>query len=162
MRREEFAGLDARAVLAAEPRDPLALGVDHGKPRSEIRHLAVDRHAGAELADDEVRMPAAAAMQCAGAVQIIPLRLVSAVAVEYLHPVVLAIGNIDVAIRVSCDVVHDVELAGIRARLAPGLDQFSVRCVFVDAGVAVAVGDVDLALRRQRGVGAAVEGGRRS
>ena len=36
-------------------------------------------------------------------------------------------------------------------------DQLAVRRVFVDAGIAVAVRDIDLALRRQRGVGAAVE-----
>ena len=43
------------------------------------------------------------------------------------------------------------------AAFAPGRQVFSVRGVFVDLGVAVAVGDVDLALRRQRGMGAAAE-----
>ena len=89
--------------------------------------------------------------------QIVPLRLVFAVAVEYLHAVVLAIGDIDPAIRVGDDVVHDIELAGISAGLAPSLDQLSVRREFVHAGVAVAVGDVDLAFGRQRRMGAAVE-----
>ena len=70
---------------------------------------------------------------------------------------VLAVGDIDPAVGVGGDVVHDVELAGIGAGLAPGLQQLAVRRVLVDAGIAVAVRHVDLALRRQRGVGAAVE-----
>ena len=40
VRREEFADLDARAVLAAEPRDAFALRVDDGQPRAEIGRLA--------------------------------------------------------------------------------------------------------------------------
>ena len=120
--------------------------------------LQVDRHAWAEFADDEIRrLAAAAGAQRAGPVQIIPLRLVLAVAVEHLDAVVLAVGDIDPAVGVGDDVVDDVELAGIGARLAPGLYQLAVGRVFVHAGIAVAVRHVDLALRRQRGVGAAVE-----
>ena len=37
VRREEFADLKSRAVLAAEPRDPLALRVHDGQARPEIR-----------------------------------------------------------------------------------------------------------------------------
>src|ERR1700687_1954334 len=120
VRREEFAGLEAGTVLAAEPGDALSLGVDDAQARAQIRHLAIDRHAGAKLANDEIRLPTAAAMQRAGPVQIIPLRLVSAVAVEHLHAMVLAVRDIDPAIGVSDDVVDDIELAEIDARLAPG------------------------------------------
>jgi hypothetical protein len=49
-------------------------------------------------------------------VQIVPLRLVFAVAVEYLDAVVLAVGDIDPPLGVGDDVVDDVELAGIGAR----------------------------------------------
>jgi hypothetical protein len=42
-----------------------------------------------------------------------------AVAVEHLHAVVLAVGDIDPAVGIGRDVVHDVELAGIGAGLAP-------------------------------------------
>ncbi len=106
--------------------------------------------------------------QCSaqGRVQIIPLRLVFAVAVEHLHPVVLAVGDIDETVGIGGDVVDDVELTGIGAGLAPGFQPFAVGRVFVDAGVAVTVGDVDLAVRGQRRMGAAMkrfaahEGGR--
>src|SRR6202163_401880 len=157
VRCEEFAGLEARTILAAEPRDALSLGVDDGQAGAQIWRLQVDRHARTQLADNEIRLPAAAAMQRAGPVQIIPLRLEFAVAVEHLHAVVLAVRHIDPAVLVGDDVVDDVELARIGAGLAPGLYQPAVRRVFVDAGVAVAVRHVDFALRRQRRVGAAVE-----
>ncbi len=42
--------------------------------------------------------------------------------------------------------------------LAPGHQQLSVRRILVHARIAVAVADVDLALRRERRVGAAVKG----
>ena len=119
--------------------------------------IQVHRHAGPELADDEVRLLAAAAAQRAGPMQVVPLRLVFAVAVEHLHAMVLAVRDVDPAVRIGDDVVHEVELARIGAGLAPALDQLSVRRVLVHAGIAVAVRHVDLALRRQRRVGAAVE-----
>ena len=89
--------------------------------------------------------------------QVVPLRLVAAVAVENLHPVVLAVGDIDPAVRVGDDVVRDVELARIGAALAPRKQQLAVRREFVDAGIRVAVRDIDVEIGRQRGVGAAVE-----
>src|SRR4051812_18986404 len=67
VRRQEFAGLEAGTIVA-QPGDALALGVDDGQARAEVGDLAIDGHAGAELADDEIRMLAAAAMQGAGPV----------------------------------------------------------------------------------------------
>src|SRR5580704_15561441 len=43
VRREELADLKARTILATEPRDTLALGVDDGQARTQIRRLAIDR-----------------------------------------------------------------------------------------------------------------------
>src|ERR1700722_16790210 len=108
------------------PSHALALGVDDAQARTQIWRLQVDRHAWAEFADDEVGRLAAAAMQRAGPVQIIPLRLVFAVAVEHLHAVVLAVGDIDPTVGVGDDVMDDVELPGIDAGLAPGFYQFAV------------------------------------
>src|SRR5438552_453902 len=157
VRRQEFAGLKPRAMLAAEPCDAVALGIDDGQARAEIGHFQIDGHAGTEFADDEIRMLAAAAMQRAGPVQIVPLGLVSAVAVEHLDAVIFAVGDIDPSVRIGCDVVDDVELAGIGAGLAPAFEQPAVGRVCVDAGVAVTVGDVDLPLGRQRSMRAAVK-----
>ena len=148
MRGQEFAGLESRTIFPAEPRDALSPRVDDGQARAQIRHLAIDRHARTEFANDKIRLLAAAAIQRAGPVQIIPLRLVFAIAVEHLDAVVLAVGHIDKAVGIGCDVVDDVELAGIGARFAPGFDQFAIGGVFVDAGIAVPIRHVDFALGR--------------
>jgi hypothetical protein len=42
-----------------------------------------------------------------------------AVAVEYLNPVIAAIGDIDIAVGVGRDRMRGVELAGLLAALAP-------------------------------------------
>src|ERR1041385_6547207 len=55
------------------------------------------------------------------------------------------------------DVVHQIELPFVGAWLAPCLDQLSVGCELVHAGIAVAVRHIDIAARRERRVGAAVE-----
>jgi hypothetical protein len=86
----------------------------------------------------------------------VPLGLVFAVAVEHLHALVLPVGDIDQAVVVAGDVVHEVELARAGPRFAPREQQFSIGRVFVDPGILVAVGDVDVALalsRRPRLVG---------
>jgi hypothetical protein len=51
--------------------------------------------------------------------QIVPLRLVSAVTVEHLNAMILAVGDIDPAIGVSDDIVHDVETGRGRCRARP-------------------------------------------
>src|SRR5579871_3835878 len=63
VRREELARLLARPMLAAQALDRLALPVDDGEARADVGVPGVDRHAGAELADDEVRILAAAAVE---------------------------------------------------------------------------------------------------
>src|SRR5216683_1723457 len=81
------------------------------------------------------------------------LRL-TAIAGEYLHAVVLAVGDIDPAVGVGANVVHDVEFSRAGARSAPGHQQFAVGRIFVHLGVAVTVGDVNFAVRREGRVGA--------
>src|SRR6185503_8364155 len=121
MRRDEFPRLQSGPGLAAEPRDGGALAVHDRQTRADIGHIAVHFHAGPQFPDDELqRLLASAAVQAAGPVHVDPLCLVLAVAVEYLHPMVLAVGDVDPALRVGDDVVDDVELARIGARLAPG------------------------------------------
>ena len=89
--------------------------------------------------------------------EIIPFAGIASVLVEHLHPMVFAIGDIDPAVRITADVVHDVEPARSGARLAPRRQQLSIGRELVHARVAVAVRHVDVAFGRQRGVGAAVE-----
>src|ERR1043165_932553 len=74
VRRQELAGLLAGPVLAAKAGDRLALLVDDGEPRADVGVLAVDRHAWPQLADDEARVPAAAAIERARPVHVVPLR----------------------------------------------------------------------------------------
>ena len=157
VRRDEFPGLESRSRLASEPRDELALAIHDRQAGPDVRVVPVHRRRRTELADDESGLAAAAAVEAAGPVHVDPLRFVLAVAVEHLDAVILAVGDVHPALRVGGDVVRDVELAGIRARLAPREQQLSVRRVLVHARIAVAVAHVDLAPGRQRRVRAAVE-----
>ena len=67
-----------------------------------------------------------------------------AVAVEHLDAPVVAVADIDVALRVGRDGVHEVELARALAALAPGLDPVAVLAELGDARVDVAVADIDV------------------
>ena len=83
----------------------------------------------------------------------------AALGVENLDAVVLAVGDVHVAVLVSHDVVGEVELAGVGAWGTPGEEVLTIGVVLVDGGVAVAVGDVDIAGSGVEGnVGALVEG----
>src|SRR5215471_4002973 len=77
--------------------------------------------------------------------QIVPLSLIPPVAVEDLDAVVLTVGHIHQSVRVRRQVVRQVELPRIASRLAPGHDVPSVRRVLVDARIAVAVRDEQIA-----------------
>src|SRR5882672_5395649 len=89
--------------------------------------------------------------------QIVPLRLVLAVAVEHLDTMVLPIGDIDPALLIGANVMDDVELPGIASRLAPGEKRLSVGRILVHAGVPIAVGNIEIACRRKSHMGAAVK-----
>ena len=101
----------------------------------------------ADLADVEAALRAALQVEPGGAMHVDPLRLELAVAGADLDAVVLAVGDVDPAVGFAADVVGDVELARIGARLAPREEQLAVRRELVHARVAVAVGDVEIALR---------------
>src|SRR5262249_15944991 len=76
---------------------------------------------------------------------------------EQHHPAVLAVGDIDGAVRVNGNAVRDVELPYPTTRLAPRVEQFAVGRETVDAFVAVAVGDVEVTVRGDGEVGGVVE-----
>src|SRR6266542_4724564 len=97
--------------------------------------------------------------EAAGTVEVVPLALVLAPAVEDLHAMVLAIGDVDEAVAVGDEVMRQVEVPRAGARLAPGHDVRTVRRVLVDARVAVAVRDEEEpALRADRDMRGTVEG----
>src|SRR3972149_204581 len=129
VRGDELAGRFARA-LSAETADALALAVEHRDPRPDVRRLRRDRVARPQLAHVDVIAVAPVGEEAAGPVQVVPLPLVVARAGEDLDPVVLPGGPADEAV-------------------GRGL---------VDARVAVAVRDVEIAALRADGhVGGAVE-----
>src|SRR6266481_4594353 len=136
MRRHELARLEPGRALA-QPRQHLALVTVDADPRSDVGHVVVDAHTAADLADVEAALRAGLHEQARGTVHVVPLGL-------------------ELAVAVAADVVRNVELAGIGAGLAPRAEQRAVRGELVDTGVAIAVGDVEIALRRERGVRAAV------
>src|SRR5712671_1757993 len=65
---------------------------------------------------------------------------------EYLDALVRSIGHVELAVRVERDAVRQVELALAMARRAPRLDEPAVARKAVHAGVAVAVGHVNIAV----------------
>ena len=144
-------------MRVAEPAQKLALMAVDTDPRPAIRHVDVDRHVGPDLADIKSTVLARLHVQPRRPMHVDPLSLVFAVAVEHLDPVIFPVGDVDPAVAVAADVVRDVELAGIGAGLAPGEQELAVRAEFMDPRIAVAVRDVEIALRREGGVGAAVE-----
>ena len=103
----------------ADARQQIAAVIDDADPRPEIGDVAVDRLNRAELADIADRVTDIIHVEAARPVQVVPLGLVAAVAVEHLDAVVLAVGDIDPAVGVGTDVVDDVELARQGAGLAP-------------------------------------------
>src|SRR5205823_9094152 len=153
VRRGELAGRDTGMRLA-EPRHDLVrfCRVD-ADPRANIGPIAVDLALRPTLADVAERARAACQAHAVRPVQVIPLRFPFAVAVKDLNAVVLAVGDVDPAIRVATDVMRDVELARIGAGLAPRAQQFAAEREFMEAGVAVTVRDIEeVAVGRQRGV----------
>src|SRR5438874_4490813 len=154
VRGDELARLQSGRTLA-QPRQSLALAAVDADAGPDVRHVEVDAEAAPDLADVE---PSGRALeeQARRPMHVGPLRLVLAVAVEDLDAMVLAIGDVHPALGVAADVVRDVELARVGAGLAPRVEPAAVRRIRVHARVAVAVGDVEIALRRQRRVRAAV------
>src|SRR2546429_643207 len=88
----DFAGCRP-CMRIAKTRQQVALIVDDADPRPEIGAVAVDWLHRAKLADVADRPVRIRHKDPARAVQIVPLRLVFAVAVEYLDAMVLAVGD---------------------------------------------------------------------
>src|SRR5262249_1467616 len=90
VRRQEF-GRAKAGTKPAQSGNTLAAIIDDGHPRAEIGHIAVDRLHRAEFADVANGALAGRHEQAARPMQVVPLGLVFAVAIEHLHAMVLAI-----------------------------------------------------------------------
>ena len=73
-----------------------------------------------QFGDIAQRTFAAGHEKAAGAMQIVPLGFVAAIAIEHLHAMIFPVRHINPAIGVAGNVVCDVELAGSGAGPAPG------------------------------------------
>src|SRR5712692_5388862 len=155
----ELAGLLA-AEWPAEACDLLTLGVQHRHAWPEIGHVLIHGQSVAELADVEgAAVLGAVHEEAAGAVEIVPLALVPALAVEDLDAMILAVRHIDEPVAIGDEVVGQVEVSRVGAGLTPGHDVLAVGRVLVHARVAVAVRDEEIAALRADGhVSRTVEG----
>src|SRR5262249_42542144 len=84
--------------------------------------------------------------------QVGPLVLKLALRGEELQPAVLAIGDEDGAILVDGQAVRNLEMAGFAPRFPPRLPQATIGREAMNAGIAVAVADVQIAGRAERQV----------
>src|SRR6266487_278213 len=155
----ELAGLLA-PERSAEARDLLTLGVQHRHAGPEIGHVLVDGQGVAELAHVEcAAVLGAVHEEAAGSVEIVPLALIPALAVEDLDAVVLAIRDVDEPVAIGDEVVGQVEVSRIGAGLTPRHHVLAVGRGLVHTRVAIAVGDEEVAALRADGhVRGAVEG----
>jgi hypothetical protein len=98
--------------LSAKMGQGFPLRGDDGEPRPEIGHALGQRgHClWAEFADHRNRLLAPRDEEAAGAHEIVPLRLIFAVAVEDLHAMIFAIGDIDPALVVAGDIMDEIEV----------------------------------------------------
>src|SRR5437763_1329877 len=123
-------------MAAREAGEHVALTVADGA----LRWLAVVFLLG------DVESAALAAGDVVGAARAGPLAEEFAVGREDLDPLVRAVGDVELAIIVEGDRVRQMELARAVARRAPRGFELAVRGEAVHAGVAVAVGHVDVAI----------------
>src|SRR3974390_2805339 len=101
-------------LVISEPRQEAALIVQNAHAGTEVRPIPVAEFlAGRQLGHVEA---AATQTQPAGPVEIAPFRLVFAVTVEHLDPMIFAVGNVNPAAGIAANVVHYIELARSGAR----------------------------------------------
>ena len=146
MRGVEPAALVAVA-LASDAREDFAARVHDCDAGAEVGSDVVRGDAAEVFADVHEVAPAAPINAYRRrARQVDPLGFVLPLRAEYLDAVVFAVGDVNPSVAVGGDVVDYVELALAGAGLPPRKEVAAVRVVFVDAGVGVAVRDVELAV----------------
>lgn len=142
-------------VLIAEHADAVAVEVVDADAVAEAGGVVNAAHA-VQLADVDVLAPEDHGI---GAVDVAPHGDEVAFGIEDLDAMAFAVYDVNALVAVEGDVVGANELTGVYARLAPGELVLQLAGVDVDAGVAVAVGNVDVAVGRVGGSGSGtVEG----
>ena len=124
--------------------------------RPDVRNVTVRTEMRSDLAAVEQLFAAVVPLEGARAVHVDPLCLELSVPVENLDSMVLTVGNVTPQPYHPCDIVSDVELAGIGTG-PPRHDQLPIGRIFVHARVIVTVRGVNFALGRERHVGAAAK-----
>src|ERR1700758_1280521 len=125
MRRQELAEFGP-SWCVAEAADEPAFMIDNADARPKIGNIAADGGGRADLANIADRLVTVWHVEAARAVQVLPLSLVFAVAVEDLDAMIFTVCDINPAIGVTADIVYDVELALAGSGLAPRHQQFAV------------------------------------
>src|SRR5882672_2326489 len=97
----------------AEPGQHLAFNAMDADSRPDVGPVPVDFSRGAAFADIDERVAPGRHAHAVWPVQIVPLGLEPAVAVEHLDPMVLAVGYVEPAVGIAADIVRDVELAEV-------------------------------------------------
>jgi MFS family permease len=123
MWREELAGF-VPSWCFAEAADELASMIGNTDTRPEIWDVTADSGGRADFADVADRLVTVWHVETARAVQVLPLRLVFAVAVEDLDAMVLTVGDVHPAVGVGA---HDVII---------GLAGFTVALFFLGFAIA--------------------------
>lgn len=87
----------------------------------------------------------------------IPAAQIVARGAKKLYPAVLPVGDINRTGAVHRNTMGQIELTRAATGFAPGKFQLSVRAEFMHPGIAIAIGDIQTALRSDRDIGDAVE-----
>src|SRR5688572_7320409 len=116
----------ARCPIADPCKDLAVVSADDGDAWPKVRGVATETECRAALADIAVGTTPLGQEQRARPVQVAPLGFVPALAVEDLHAVVLAVGDIDPAVLIAADVVRQIELPFADAGGAPRHDQMTI------------------------------------
>jgi hypothetical protein len=118
VRRKELSefGPCRRVAEAADQIAPVVYDTD---ARPKIGNITADGGGWADFADVADRLMTVWHVEAARTVQVLPLRLVFAVAVEHLDAMVLTVRDIAPAVGVAADVVDNVELALAGSGFAP-------------------------------------------
>ena len=141
VRSDEFAWLLA-LLRIAYARQQLSPSVENAHTVSQTGRVVDTWHA-VELADIDV--PIRPDHHAVRAMDIVPHCDELSVGVEDLNAMGLAVGNVDLVVRVYDHVVGPHELAGVDSRLPPREHVLAISRILVHTRVAVSVADEDVA-----------------